>query len=192
MRCCQWPRPARGCTPRATSVATQAPSSRRSAALKMSANCGGADLGPPSALPVLGSRGGAKVSHLSSGSLRPTVCVSSLGELRGGRRAVAHLIPLPLFGTPSFGVDRQGRGGGVLSQNLFCRTGVSHVALGGRSGLSIEVRRVQAGGLAGRRDGAEALPARTPDQEDPTARVIESERGSRGGRARGGKTSFRA
>ena len=119
MRCCQWPRPARGCTPRATSVATQTPSSRRSAALKLSANCGGVDLGPPSALPVLGGRGGAKVSHLSSGSLRPTVCVSSLGELRGGRRAVAHLIPLPLFGTPSFGVDRQGRGGGALSPKFI-------------------------------------------------------------------------
>ena len=33
-----------------------------------------------------------------------------------------------------------------LSQNLFCRTGVSHAPLGGRPGLSTEVRRVQAGG----------------------------------------------
>ena len=98
---------------------TQTPSSRRSAVLKMSAKSGGTDLGPPSALPVVGSRGGAKVSHLSSSSLWPTVCVSSLGELRGGRRAVAHLSPLPLFSTPSLGVDRQGRGRGCARKALL-------------------------------------------------------------------------
>ena len=73
--------------------------------------------GPTVGSPGLGEPRGAKVSHLSSSSLWPTVCVSSLGELRGGRGAVAHLIPLPLFGTPSLGVNRQGRGRGCARES---------------------------------------------------------------------------
>ena len=127
------PRPARGCTPRAAPVAThesatrsaaretQTPSSRRSAALKMSANFRWRRPGPTVGIPVLGGRGGAKicgsrlVGHLFQAACGPPSASPILGS-RGGARSVAHLFPLPLFGTPSLGVDRQGRGRGCASR----------------------------------------------------------------------------
>ena len=70
-----------------------------------------------------------------------------------------------------------------LSQNLFCRTGVSHAPLGGRPGLSTEVRRFQAGGVG----WAEGRRPRTSRHEHLARGTHGSNHRIRGGiQARGG------
>ena len=82
-----------------------------------------------------------------------------------------------------------------LSQNLFCRTGVSHAPLGGRPGLSTEVRRVQAGGMGwaeGRRPRTsrhEHLARGIPRLELSSPRGDPSARWSRA-RSRGPRAPF--